>query len=59
MWKEAGEPIWSSSFEVAEHDPTPPFESQSLCGVFDVMSECARASVLMCTHLIGCHILLM
>lgn len=50
MGTEAGEPGEQfclkkmASFEVAEQDPTPLFESQSLCGIFDVW-VCTRKHV--------------
>lgn len=47
-----------ASFEVAVQDPTPLFESLSLCGIFDVcLSVCVRVRVRMCVYVYALNML--
>lgn len=51
MAKEAAEPILpqkTAGFEVADRDPTPLFESPSLCGIFDVRGLRVQACLCVC-----------
>lgn len=43
-----------AGFEVADQDPTPLFESSSLCGIFDVWRVRMLAPVYECNMLLHC-----